>query len=697
MTARLQAAATARRLMGMQGRDGLWGGFRLRPGESREWVGALAGFALAEAAGTGHLPPAMAATARLRAERAAMALRACERPGGGWGYNATVPPDSDSTAAALRLFAALGQDAPPASIAFLAALGNPTDGWATYGPMRSWDCWSQPCPEVDGAAALALAAVGVLDRAALVALWGNRLALAQDDHGHWHPYWWPGPGVATLAAIETWVAAGRPDPRPRLPDPATADLCALDAVTLAQARGLLNAAQGARSLADACARMEQPGHWAADAVLLAPPRHSESPPGDASPEGRGVLTAAAALRALVALPVLPVARRAAPHPRPAIVRDLPCLAEALDLSPHAARLARQAVGVLLDPLLRVPLPWPNRAVSTLARGWPVEFSATLDPDHRPALRLAADLGDPRLSPAGRARVARASLVQAARVLGLDPAPLRSGLAPLLARAHRADPGERFLIWGGLDLTDGAAGPQPILKAYGNLALAGPDRAARLALAAGVIAAAGGTDVLPALLDLDGALGAGHPQQMGLAVGSRGLAGAKVYWELPRHDADAVRRLAKALGLDLHKGFTPEIPGIASHGAALRGLSGLAVHVHPVQGLVPELTLATQAAQGVVWRPAHEAAAITAWADTLGLSPKAALALLATLRGDGAAFRSLHTLTLGAGDRLRAAIYVHADGWLAARLVRPTAQSPTRAPIIFPPRQPAIAPLTGGLS
>lgn len=44
-------ATTARRLMAMQGRDGLWGGFRMTPGESRDWVGAVAAFALAEAAG----------------------------------------------------------------------------------------------------------------------------------------------------------------------------------------------------------------------------------------------------------------------------------------------------------------------------------------------------------------------------------------------------------------------------------------------------------------------------------------------------------------------------------------------------------------------------------------------------------------------------------------------------------------------
>lgn len=687
------AAATARRLMGMQGRDGLWGGFRLRPGESREWVGAVAGFALAEAAGSGLLPPALAAAARHRAERAAAALRACERPDGGWGYNAAVPPDSDSTAAALRLFAALGQDAPSASVGFLMAQGNPVDGWATYGPNRSWDRWSQPCPEVDAAAALALAAAGALNCAALVALW-RRLSLMADDHGHWRAYWWPGPGVATLASVQVWDAAGHPDPRPRLPDAATPDLSALDALTLAQARGLVDPAAGARSLAQACRRMTGPGRWPADAVLLAPPRHPASLSGDASPEGRGVLTAAAALRALIALPLECPASLPRPPAR-AIPQALETLAQALGLSSRTAAQARLAGDALLTPALTAPLPWPNRAVSNLARGWPVEFSATLDPRHRPALRLAADAGDPRLLPGARARAARVSLIRAARVLSLDPAPLIRGLAPLLACARHADPGERFLIWGGFDLTDDPDGA--ILKAYGNLALAGADRDARLALAARVIVAAGGIDVLPDLMRLDRALQAGHPQQMGLALAAPGLAGIKVYWELPGHDPLATRRLAAAVGLDPQDGFTPEIPGIASRAAARRGLSGLAIRIDPARGVVPELTLATQAERGIAWHPAHEAAAIRHWARGLGLSPDAALNLMAVLRSSGAAPRSLHTLTLGPGGRLRAAVYCHADGWLATRLARPAAPPPAPDPIAFPAHSPAPAPLAGGLS
>lgn len=682
--------ATARRLMAMQGPDGLWGGFRLRPGESRDWVGAVAALALAEAAGSGRLPPALAAAARTRAERAADALRLRERPGGGWGYNGGVPPDSDSTAAVLRLFAALGRTA-PASAAFLAMQGDPAQGWATYGPMRSWDHWSLPCPEVDAASALALFAAQALDRDDLAALWRKRLALAQDDAGHWRAYWWPGPGIATLAAIEVWAAAGRPAPRPRLPNPATPAMPALDAVTLAQARGLLDAAQGARALADACARMAGPGRWPADAVLLAPPRHPASPPGDSSPEGRGALTAAAALRALAALPD-PRPRPAHTRPAPRVAQDLEPLARTLGLSPQAARMARQAGHALLDTLLGAPLPWPNKAVSSLARGWPVEFSATLDPDHRPALRLACDLGDPRLPPAGRAWTARAALIRAAKVLGMDPLPLQASLAPLIAQTRRADPAERFLIWGGLDLTDGPQGPQPVLKAYANLAVAGPDPACRLALAARIVASAGGAAVGPHLLALDAALAAGRPQQMGLALTAQGLAGAKVYWELPGHDATAVGRLADALGLALPPGFTPEIPGIASPAAALRGLSGLAVHADPVRGLVPELTLATQAAQGVTWRGGHETASIAAWADGLGLSAASALALMAALRRDGAAPRSLHTLTLRRDGGLRAAIYLHADGWLERRLSAPV---PFHVPDSIPPRHPAPASLQGG--
>lgn len=660
--------ATARRLIAMQGADGLWGAFRLRPGESRDWIGAVAGLALAEAAASGRLPANLTVTARNCAERAAMALRHSERPGGGWGYNGAVPPDSDSTAAVLRLFAALRQDVPAASVGFLAAQGDPVGGWATYGPMRRWDNWSLPCPEVDAAAALALASVGALVREALVTLWQTRLAPRQGADGHWRAYWWPGPGVATLAALELWVAAGRPVPPPTLPAGATPDMAAIDGVTLAQARGLLDPQAGAQAMHQAVARMAAPGRWPADAVLLAPPRHPASTRGESSLEGRGVATTAAALRALLALPALPMTRPSRPRPTAQVTAEaLETLARGLGLSRLAAQQARLAGAALLGPLLGVSLPWPNPAVSCLARGWPIEFSATLDPTHRPALRLAVDLGDPRLSPVGRARIARASLAQAARAMHLDPRPLDAGLAPLLACARHADTAERFLIWGGLDLTDEPGGPAPILKAYANLALAGPDSDARLSLAAHIIIAAGGADVTDVLRRLGAAMQAGSPQQMGLALTARGLAGAKVYWELPGHDEAAAGRLAAALKLDLPKAFTPELPGLVSLAAARRGLAGLAVHIDPWAGLTGELTLAIQAPSGITWRQPHESRSIAAWAGGMGLSPDTALSLMKALRAHGAAPRSLHTVTLRASGRLRAALYFHADGWLSASL------------------------------
>lgn len=712
-------AATARRLMAMQGRDGLWGGFRMTPGESRDWVGAVAAFALAEAAGSGQLPPALAAAARMRATRAAAVLRGRERAGGGWGYNAAVPPDADSTAVALRLFAALGEPAPPASVAFLAAQGSPATGWATYGPRRSWDRWSQPCPEVDAAAALALASAGALDRAGLAALWRDRLGPMQVPDGLWQAYWWPGPGAATLAAVELWIAAGRPPPAPRLPAPAVAGMSALDALALAHAALGIEPAAGQAALARVTRRMTGPGRWPADAVLLAPPRFPATARGEASPEGRGVVTAAAALRALTAACVAslhaataaddaaadrsrqhpPVARTKDDHaatpagrsrtwadPAARIAADIAGLARGLGLSPAAARLAEEAAAALLGPLLGAGLPWPNPAVSNLARGWPVEFSARLDPEARPALRLAADLGDPRLSPGARARVGRASLTRGALRLELDPEPLQAALGPLVAALRRADPGERFGLWAGLDLSGGTGGAQPILKAYANLAPAGPAAADRLALAAGALAAMGVLDAEPALMRLERAIaGAGRPQQMGIALAPGGAMAAKVYWELPAHDPAATARLAGALDLTLPPGFGPAIPGLASPGDARRGLSGLAVRFDPGRGLRPELTLATQAAQGVAWRTAHESRALAAWAGGLGLSAAPAQALLAALRAEGTAPRSLHTLTLGPGGRLRAAVYVHADGWLSRRL------APLEAPLSAPrfiPRSPA---------
>ena len=83
-------SAAAAFIAGRQARDGTWRDFRTLAGEAEDWTTAYIGAQL----GTARVP-----AASLR--RATSALLARQRPDGGWGYNALVPADGDSTAWAL--------------------------------------------------------------------------------------------------------------------------------------------------------------------------------------------------------------------------------------------------------------------------------------------------------------------------------------------------------------------------------------------------------------------------------------------------------------------------------------------------------------------------------------------------------------------------------------------------------------------
>ncbi|MFT4150802.1 MAG: hypothetical protein QM656_11460, partial [Paracoccaceae bacterium] len=152
-------AFAVRALLDLRGADGLWGAFLMPPGESRDWVGAVAGLALAEASVCAHLPLPLRRSA---GQAAAGALAVLLGHAGSWGYNDEAGPDADSTAAVVRLALALGVAPPASAVGFLARHGTPEDGYATYLPQRIWDRWTLPTTEVDCAAAVALARAGRL-------------------------------------------------------------------------------------------------------------------------------------------------------------------------------------------------------------------------------------------------------------------------------------------------------------------------------------------------------------------------------------------------------------------------------------------------------------------------------------------------------------------------------------------------------
>jgi len=658
-------AHAARRLLALRGRDGLWGAFLMTPGQSREWVGALAALALADAAP--GLPPALAVRARAAADGAGQALLARIGPSGGWGYNAAAVVDSDSTAAVVRLLVARGLRVPKAAVDLLLAHQR-EGGFATYLPLAFGDAWARPVTEVTCAVALALVAAGRWDRARLAAVWQDDVAGQQRADGSWPAYWWPHPGVATAMALEFWQAAGRPDPQPaRL---AVHPSSGFDALQLAIGAIFAGDATTADRVSAALALSAERG---ADAELLAPPRFAVQPRGEASPEGQGVMTAIATLRLLTLAQRLPTPtptpttpRRQRP-PGPGIALPLGDLARASGLSDAAAALVTAAAAPLLAGPMGAGVPWPNRPLSSLAIGWPLEVSVRLGPDPRPGFRFTCETGDVRLPPALRLRSGLRALGRAAAHLNLSQqwAQIRDALAPLLVQAAHIDPATRFLVWAGLDVTDTAAGPRAVLKVYANLATAG-DALRGLPLAAAILHRLG-PSATTGLTSFAASLGPqAFAQQIGLAAVDGGAVQAKLYWELPGYDPDATHRAALDLGLPGGR-LDPVIPGLLGRGDTDRHASALAVRIDPQTGLRPEVTLATQASQAVRWRPAYEAARMADWAASLGFDGGALVRLRASLGAvPGAAPRSLHTLTLDPRG-LTAAVYLRPESWIAARL------------------------------
>ncbi|HEX6755515.1 MAG TPA: hypothetical protein VF109_06170, partial [Mycobacteriales bacterium] len=120
-------------LRDLQGADGSWTDVRLAVGTSDAWVTGFVGTALASAgagptARAGWGPPAGEAGAAGPAGNRAVdgavrrAARWCLDALGsrdGWGFNATVPPDADSTAWVCTLLAASGRAVPARALDLL--------------------------------------------------------------------------------------------------------------------------------------------------------------------------------------------------------------------------------------------------------------------------------------------------------------------------------------------------------------------------------------------------------------------------------------------------------------------------------------------------------------------------------------------------------------------------------------------------
>jgi squalene cyclase len=282
-------------LVAKQSSDGLWRDFHTPAGEASEWTTGFVAAAL-QRAGAG-------ATALARA---AEALVAGQHEDGGWGYNATVPSDADSTACVLLFLARTGRCAGSCARAASCLLRHQrpeTGGVATYdepGPIRRFmgvgrwmrfKGWCSPQVEVTATAGCALAALGPAHPAAGAA-W-RYVRSRQRADGSWGSYWWTSAHYGTLQAVELALAHNDVEPVGRAADWAVrsqgadggwgAPGASVSAFATALSLSILVRAgvRGRpvqRAISTLAALQEDDGGWASHPIMRIPT------PGDAAPD-----------------------------------------------------------------------------------------------------------------------------------------------------------------------------------------------------------------------------------------------------------------------------------------------------------------------------------------------------------------------------------------------------------------------------
>ncbi|MET0789219.1 MAG: prenyltransferase/squalene oxidase repeat-containing protein [Cellulomonas sp.] len=605
-------SAAVRRLAQLAHRGGTWTDFWLDPGPSSSWVTAYVGLALAHAADDDRLHADVRALARRTAGRAADALLTTSRDAA-WGWSPTVRPDADSTAWAVRLLGATARPVEARTWAFLDEHMG-AHGVRTYAGSHAAGRWSDVMPEVTAVALMAQHEGGRLSRERLAERW---VELFGADHG-WSSHWWPGTAHPTALVLGAWQLAGRPEGHHALDVPTAGGPA--DLVRIAAALGVPTSLDGLLVGA-------QPnGQWTGSTVLLVPAAHAGHAP-TRTIDARGAFTTATALDALLATRPWPSAPARPARPRTRDDRWDRLVADAAASQGVDGTTALDAFRALTRESLSAPSPWPAEQLSSLAAGLPVELSTQLGTHPDPALRLACDVGDPRLAPHRRARSGLAALARTADHLGLADAwhAARPVLTLLTDRDLPVPDGSRFWLWGGLALH---ADSSATLKAY--LSLHGGDVPGWQARETAALAAAGVPGGSP-VRDATGLLAtAGWCQQIGVGLAADGRWGLKVYYELSGWRPELVREVLAVCRLpDEIASLTPEVPGVLRASMAARRRAGVSLRVDPATGAVGELTVTSAFPPPLVGRDELDARVLR-WLATTGAETGPLTALLAAV-------------------------------------------------------------------
>lgn len=182
-------------LVAAQQPDGFWRDYDLVPGASTAWVTAFVGHALTRArcANPGSIA------------RGLSALRSSFRPTG-WGYNAAVATDADTTSWVVRWFARTNTALPLDPVSCLEAYVSPNGGARTFVCGSRFGRWTMEHADVTAVLGLAMKESGAAEPAlARVRRW---LLERRNDDGLWTSFWWTFDGYTAARTLEFLAGTG---------------------------------------------------------------------------------------------------------------------------------------------------------------------------------------------------------------------------------------------------------------------------------------------------------------------------------------------------------------------------------------------------------------------------------------------------------------------------------------------------------
>lgn len=295
-------AAAGRYLLAKQSADGAWRDFSTEPGVADAWTTAYVGLCLLTMPGSTRpedWQPSLV--------RAATCLSAQMDRFSGWRYNASCPPDADSSAHAILFLRHCGVEVPIQAYARLLSFGRPDGGFATYLVPSACDSWGRSHPCVTPVAVHALLTCLACDDPRLARSL-EYIRSGQTATGLWLSFWWESHLYSTAVNLEAAIELDLEFDRATLAESLRAlrPTTAFELALLSRCLTMLGRLADAEQVTDALLQQQgSDGSWPSSPILRVT-RHScfapwqERDPGPLHADQERLFTTATALRSLAA-------------------------------------------------------------------------------------------------------------------------------------------------------------------------------------------------------------------------------------------------------------------------------------------------------------------------------------------------------------------------------------------------------------